>query len=364
MRVIPIIKVCGVSCNCTCSYCFYKYERDRQKIHVMDSENLELLIKEFSGLYDNIAEFDWHGGEPLLAGIEFYKEAVRLQNVYKKDNQLIINKVQTNGILVNDEWIDFFKENNFQIGISLDGPQDFHDCYRKDFSGRGTFTRTLDAYKKLHAAGVRVGIIAVVHDINSKYPDAMYHFFKDLGVRSLTLNPCKGYNIPGKKMNIGMVEPNAYARFMNRFFDLWFADDDPDFSIRQFRNILQRYYGGPYVTCSFAAECEKMLTIDYDGLIYPCEEDFFCSENAYGHLREGLQTIMSKPEFKEYAKHIREMRVDCLDCQYWHYCKGGCTRDYFDQQILQQSKNYYCQAWQEIFSHVISKVKETENKMN
>lgn len=360
MRVIPIIKVCGVACNCSCHYCFYRYERNRQKIQVMNVENLGLLTKEFMSLYELGAEFDWHGGEPLLAGVEFFSQVVATQARYKKPQQAMINKIQTNGILVNNEWADFFKENDFQIGVSIDGPQILHDYYRRDQRGIGTFTRALKAYQLLKEVGVRVGIITVVHDVNSSYPNEMYNFFKDLGVTSLVLNPCKGYNVPGRRISTGMVTPEAYGNFMTKFFDRWFKDDNPDFSIRQFRNILQRYYGGPYISCNFAGQCQNLFTINFDGLVYPCEEDFFLVNDSFGHLSEGLSIIMKKPIYLDYTERVRSIRSNCLNCEYWQYCHGGCTRDYFNNEG-QRIDNYFCFAWKKIFSHILSKVKQAED---
>jgi len=351
MKIIPIIKSTSVGCNLRCQYCFYR-STDQTQVIIMALPVLEKLIKETISFNASRVEFDWLGGEPTLAGVDFYREAVAIQARYRRAGQVVVNKLQTNGTTLNEEWVEFFLKNDFHLGISIDGPPEFHDIYRKDVGGNPTAVKVLNAIKLLQEFGhKRWGTITVITDGNVGNPEITYEFFRSVGITKMAFNPTKGRDESGEQIDIAPT-PYAYGNFMCRLFDCWCKEDNPEVVIRQFHSIMQSLLGGAYRLCTFSGQCQQFFSVDYNGNVYPCEDDYLDNRWCFGNVTQGWQAIQEHSTYLCYSACIEEIRKGCVGCEWYNICRGGCTRYYsiFDEHS--SHTNYYCSAEKTLFTHI------------
>lgn len=318
----------------------------------MKPEVLELVIRQSIQASPKRIRFQWHGGEPFLAGIEFYQLAVELQEKYRLCDQVILNSIQTNGTLINGRWITFLKEKGFSIGVSLDGPEDLHNFARYDAGGKGTFERIMHGIKLLRENGVKFGVIAVINRHNVCYPREMYDFFSREKL-SFSPNACIMRD-PDSGRPVGFsVDPIDYARFMIEVCDSWFEEDNPKFRVRPLVNIIQGLLGVPQKLCEFRGTCEQFLTIDSNGDIYPCDS-FLQEEFCLGNLAAiPLVEVVSTNVYKAYYARRTEIASQCQDCQWFSICSGGCLRHWDGLSNDGVSAwNRFCQSRKLLFEHV------------
>ncbi len=359
MRVIPIIKPQSTFCNLRCEYCFYRETNQEEKVAPMKQSVLEALIRETQTLGDPFVEYDWLGGEPLLAGLDFFHEVVRIQQHYRQNGQVIINKIQSNGVLVDESWVDFFQKNGFQVGISIDGPARCHDRYRKDDKGQGTHQRVLEAIRLLkRAKTVRWGTITVVSRANVESPEEVYRFFLSEGIHKMAFNHVKAFDRhTGSPLEFSPT-PEEYVNFMKTLFDFWLADDDPRIDIRQFHSIMQGILGGRYRLCTYAGQCYRFFSIDYNGNVYPCEDDTPTEEICFGNITEGWQAILNSNKYQQHRQLISDIRKECQQCKWYEVCRGGCSRNYRLYIPGVEHKNYLCEAEKSIFEYVFQQMQK------
>lgn len=318
----------------------------------MTPEILELVIAQSIKASPKRVRFQWHGGEPLLAGIQFYQNAVALQEKYLLPDQKIINSIQTNGTLINEDWVAFLKEACFGIGVSLDGPEHLHNFARVDAAGKGTFTRVMRGVRLLRKSGIKFGIIAVINRHNVSCPREMYEFFSREKL-SFSPNPCVMRN-PETDEPFGLsVDPMDYARFMIQVCDLWLSEDDPKFRVRPLVNIVQGLLGVSHGLCEFRGTCEQFLTIDSNGDIYPCDR-FLHDEFCFGNLTDiSLNEVTETAAYQVYYVQRTEIAERCGNCEWFSVCSGGCLRHW--EGLIEKSgfaRNRFCEARKHIFRHV------------
>lgn len=357
---IFIVKPMGVYCNLRCQYCFYAGcdEEQSQSSTLMDSSILEKLVKEVLSVNRTVAEFNWLGGEPLLAGIDFFNEAVFLQERHRHQGQRIVNKVQTNGTLIDEDWARFFEKHNFSIGISLDGPKWLHDTFRKDVYGKGTYDRIVDGIRLLQRSKLKFGAICVVNSMNVKYPDEVFRAFLGLNITKLAFNHAKGME-DGQPIPLATtVNPIEYARFICRVFDLWLEMDDPKIVVRQVRSVLQALLGGRYRLCTFSNHCHDFFGVSYNGDVFPCEDHPHHKRFSYGNICDGMEAILASPQRKAFQDAVETAKSPCRSCRWWNVCQGGCARDYYLHQEFVQYKNQMCTANKIIFAHISKRLRD------
>lgn len=310
---------------------------------------LERTIKELLIYNQTYAPFNWHGGEPTLAPIEFYEMVVELQNKYKTPQHKIKNIVQTNGTLLNEEWLDFFQKNRFGIGISIDGPMEIHEKYRPD-----SFKQIKRSVEMLKDRNMGFGVICVVNSYNVQFPKEIYQFFKDMGLSSVNIKPCIA--MQGDGLTSFAVDPMKYANFMIEIFDMWLKDDNPNLMIKQFQNILLAYFGGKVRGCSNKyCDCMRFITIDKDGSVYSCNdfvEDF--KSYSYGNiLDKDFNYLLSSSNAQLWNQQMHDVVKDCGDCEFLKSCGGGCTKI-----RLYLNKEYnlaYCKSMRKMIQYLYSK---------
>ena len=324
-----LIKPASSACNIACRYCFYREiaaGRDRGRLAPMSAQTLETLIGEAFRYADGLVSFAWQGGEPMLAGLSFFQRAIELERSLAKETGVRFeNTIQTNGLLIDDAWARFFRENGFLVGLSLDGPREVNDRCRVDRSGRGTFNRVIAAAGRLERQGVDFNIVSVVTPAMAADPAGTYRFLRSRGFRFLQFIPCMSEQ-PGTG-NPYAVRPLEYGRFLADVFDLWYAEyaAGADVDIRQFSNWAQMAAGLPAEECGMCGRCTTYFAVEADGSVYPCD---FYTQDAWrlGSVGDGSDRLFHADASERFMASSVEKPAECLACPHYRLCRGGCRR--------------------------------------
>ncbi|MGM9825507.1 MAG: anaerobic sulfatase maturase [Paludibacteraceae bacterium] len=332
-------KPCGARCNLRCEYCYYRdniQRTDRSETET-EKEWLSAYVRQYIQMKPLGEEvvFIWHGGEPLLKPIRFYEEVVRLQKQYA-DGHPISNILQTNGTLLNEEWCRFFHDEQWTVGISVDGPKEVHEHYRG-----ACFQRVMQGVELLHKYGVAYTIMGVITGESARHPLEVYRFVRQLGTRFLQFEPqCEPY-LPGR------VSAEDFARFYCSVFDEWYAHDIGKVYIELFDNTLAMLMGYPSSTCVFSDHCGNALAVEANGDVFAC--DHFVPELRLGNLfSDSLLSLLSHPELRGLAEAKMPTASSCLSCEYLRLCYGGCPR-YRDEE----GKHVLCEGYKTFFQHTL-----------
>ncbi len=352
MQDLKVIVKVVRGCNLQCTYC-YAGNFQFQPLHIMSRDVLERLIRESLSIATGRVEFCWHGGEPLMAGRDFFSEAIALQNRYKLPEQIIVNALQTNGTLVDEEWIEFLEKNDFGPGVSIDGPAALHNQQRPFANGVGSHAQIMQAIRLWQERGHSIPILCVVTSSSANHPADLFEFFVSAGIKSIDFLPCSKINRTTGKVFDDGVSPQAYADFMIEIFNRWWQLDDPTIRIRYFENILQGLLGGRPTLCKFAATCSHFLTVDTDGTVYPCDDFVGEADFAYGNILEtDLKVMMAGEQRTRFVKEVVQVGRVCSNCKWFEICKGGCSYYRYMRRGRFDDVNYYCLARKRIFEHV------------
>ena len=353
-----LIKPSGSDCNLDCSYCFYK--RRSPQIGAgqqrMSEQVLERLIKDYLQLGFPVAGFAWQGGEPTLMGLDFYQKAVELQKKYALPNQQTSNSLQTTAVLLDEKWCQFLHDNNFLVGISIDGPGEFHDYYRTDRAGKGTFGKVARAIDACVQHKVEFNVLVLLNNKNVRHPDELFDFFVKRNIRYLQFIPCAEKD-PAAKNNIAefSISPKQYGDFLCRLFDRWCEYGPAKLSIRDFDSILSFCLTGRGTLCTFDRQCSQYIVVEHDGSCFPC--DFFVEPDwLLGNILETpIAEIAACDKKKSFARDKQNLCNRCLVCAHLAVCRGGCTKD----KILSADKKtpaaYFCESYRRFFNHAMPK---------
>jgi uncharacterized protein len=351
-----LIKPSGSDCNVDCRYCFYKCRapeigQGRQR---MSYEVLGRLVKDYLRLRFPISGFAWQGGEPTLMGLDFYKKAVELQKHYGIPGQQVTNALQTNGILLNDDWCEFLRQTNFLTGISIDGPKEYHDHYRKNFSGAGTFDKVMRAINKCKEHNVEFNTLTLLNNVNGEHPDELFDFFVQNDIRYLQLIPCVETDPATGQIAPFSITPEQYAKFLCRTFDRWLHYGPEKISIRDFESILSYCVTGRHTICTFDKQCNAYVVIEHTGDVFCC--DFFVEPKwRLGNIFETpIEKLAASSKKKEFARAKRNLCTQCLVCSHLAVCRGGCMKDRapFDKENY-GTQSYFCQAYRTFFDYAM-----------
>ena len=365
-----MLKPAGSLCNLRCKYCYYLEKSklyEDNKNHVITDVLLEKFIKEYIEAQTTPQVlFTWHGGETLMRPISFYRRALELQRYYARGRQ-IDNSIQTNGILLNDEWCRFFKENNFLVGVSIDGPQEFHDEYRRTATGKPSFRQVMKGIDLLNKYGVEWNALAVVNDFNADYPLDFYHFFKDIGCRYIQFTPIVERIVKrtdGLTLAPGMQEggeltgfsvtAEQWGSFLCTIFDEWVHHDVGEYYIQLFDATLANWVGVAPGICTMAKECGHAGVMEYNGDVYSCDH-FVYPEHKLGNLAyKTIYEMMNSDRQKEFSKmKYRLLPQQCRECKYQFACHGECPKNRFlRDKYGNTGLNYLCKGYYQFFEHV------------
>ena len=349
-----LVKPASYRCNLACSYCFYKRVADvyEQPSTFMDHDTLDSMIRTVMRSGARHVSFCWQGGEPTLLGVDFFRDAVEMQNRYASGGQTIENLIQTNGILLDDDWLRFLHDNRFLVGISLDGPVDIHDAYRLDNNGLPTFHKVENAIAGMRNHGVDFNILALIHDKNVKEPDRMYQFLRGNNFNYLQFIPCFEVDEKSGEILPFSVGGKELGEFYCRIFDLWYEDGFPYVSIRLFEDILMYLVDGSLASCCWMDECKSYIVVEHNGDCYPC--DFFVYPEWYlGNItRDDLTSILHGTKRDEFSAMKSDVPPACRGCQWFDFCHGDCTRFRFGRNGTNTNVSQYCEAWSMLLEHL------------
>lgn len=370
--IYVMAKPVGAMCNLDCSYCYYleKGELYRgQRSNRMTDEMLEKFTEEYINCQTTPEVlFTWHGGETLLRGLDFFRKAVALQKRYAKGRP-VANSIQTNGILLNDEWCRFFKENNFLVGISIDGPEHVHDRYRKDKGGRGTFARVMRGIELLQKQQVEFNTLSVVNDYNAHYALETYRFFKEIGSCYMQFSPIverwgdrpDGLELlppgefPDTEMPPWCVDPLDYGRFYCDIFDEWVCNDVGRYFVQMFDATLAGVVGAAPGVCIYGKTCGHAAAMEYNGDVYACDH-FVFPEYKRGNIKtDTLVSMMLSPEQMAFGNAKRNtLPRQCRECRFLNLCNGECPKNRISKTVTgEPGLNYLCAGLQKYYAHVM-----------
>ena len=353
--VTLLVKPVSADCNLSCVYCFYSPKSliDPEEHPRMSEETLRVLTEEALGTGARDVSFVWQGGEPTLAGLEFYKKAVQLQALYRYPAQNIRNSIQTNGVLIDAQWAEFLKKENWLVGVSLDGDEAQHNSYRVD-GGGGTYNGVRKALHLLQSKMVPYNILALLNNVNVKAPKGLYSDLKKEGHRYLQFIPCIEYDPETNEPTNYSITAEEYGRFLIEVFDEW-VKDIPNVFVRDFEDIMIREVTGASPNCVYS-ECGQYLVVEYNGDVYPC--DFYVDpEWLLGNIHEDpIEELANSEKFNEFIFN-RQLPSKCKTCPWQRYCNGGC------QKHVRVDLNYFCDSYKIFFEHADGKIQQLKESL-
>lgn len=360
-----MIKPVGSLCNLKCHYCYYldKAEIYGGKEPRMSEQMLEHFIKEYIAANDvRDVFFNWHGGEPLLAGLDFYRKAMAFQKKYA-DGKHIHNTLQTNATLITREWADFFRANNFLIGVSLDGPQNVHDRYRGGKGGASVFDRVIKGIMELYRAGVQYNVMATVNRQSEGRGLEIYQFLKSAGTRFIQFMPVLEHTkdglivdpqVQGARIAPWSVSPEGYGRFLCDIFDYWVRNDVGKVFVNQFDAVLACWCGAQPGICALAQTCGGNSIIEHNGDLYPCDHFVYEGYKIGNVLETDLRTLMNSTKQVRFGLDKRNaLPDDCIKCKWFFTCHGECPKHRFNTTDKGETGlNALCEGYKLFFAHV------------
>ncbi len=374
-------KPAGPKCNLSCSYCFYLEKENlygENHDFFMSVDTLDSFIKQkIHGQNSSIISFAWQGGEPALLGVDYYRKVVELQKKYA-GGKLIENGFQTNGILLNDEWCSFFRENNFLVGISIDGPEELHNIYRVYKGGQPSFDRVMKGLRLLKKHDVEFNTLTAVNRKNSQHPLKVYNFLKEAGSGYMQFIPVVERAAQSEKLKLippdykgnsevseWSVEPLQYGNFLCEIFNEWVTKDVGRYFVQTFDVALESWLGYQQSLCVFNETCGKALVIEHNGDVYSCDH-YVYPENKLGNIIEQpLESMVyseQQLEFGSSKKH--KLPAYCLNCNVRIACNGECPKHRFNQTPEGESGlNYLCAGYRKFFNHIDPYMKFMANEL-
>ncbi len=366
-------KPVGALCNLSCSYCFY---RNKGKLYpkteqLMSDQVLESYIKQLIEMEpSNQVTIAWQGGEPTIAGVDFYRKANRFALKYLVKGKRILWTIQTNGLLLNDEWCDFFHQNGFLVGLSLDGPKEIHDINRVDNLGNGSFDRVMHSIELIRKHDVNFNILCSVNSKNAIDGAQVYRFLRDTaGARYIQFIPIVerlpiDEQITADKHIVSSrsVEPNQWGQFLIDVFDQWVQTDVGEVFVLMFDWILSSWIGQESTSCIFQHNCGRALVLERNGDVYSCDH-FVDPDHYLGNiLKIPLKQICSLEKQLKFAQNKSQLPKYCVECTFNFACNGECPKNRFIATTAQEpGLNYLCAGYRKFFCHVAKPMQTMAN---
>ena len=366
-----MLKPAGAHCNLACKYCYYLEKNNlyqNSNHHLMSDEMLEQFTREYieAQTMPQVL-FTWHGGEPLMRSIDFYKKALALQKKYAHGKQ-IDNVIQTNGTLLTDEWCEFFAKNHWLVGISIDGPQEYHDHYRVTPTGKPSWEKVMQGISLLKKHRVEWNAMAVVNAYNAEHPLEFYHFFRDNGCLYLQFTPiverltehedgrtlaslADDREIP---LADASVTPQQWGNFLCTIFDDWVRHDVGKTFVEIFDCTLANWMGVLPGICAYSKECGHAGVMEHNGDVYSCDH-FVFPEYKLGNIREQSLIDMLYGEKQQSFSRLKHTSLprQCKECDMEFACHGECPKNRFEKDKYgEPGLNYLCQGYYQYYTHV------------
>ncbi len=360
---VVMAKPVGSFCNLKCGYCYYleteRFDNDPDRLRMSD-DLLETFIRQYISTSPGpIVSFTWHGGEPTLAGLDFYKRAVELQQEYLPEGWSCWNNLQTNGMLLDDAWCSFLAEAHFDVGLSIDGTRLLHDQVRKDHNGKGTYERAVNAVRLLQAHGIQPDLLCTVTSSIAKEPLAVYRALRELNTGWIQFIPIVRRTEDGQILD-ETVSGEAYGDFLCAVFDEWIQNDLGKSDVQLFAEIAMVLSGGTVSLCWMAPTCGRVLIVEKDGAVYSCDH-FVDPEHRIGDIKTAsLSTLVDGPEQNLFGNNKHDLLPQkCRSCAWLALCNGGCLKDRFDfTESGEPGLNCLCDGFEKIFAHAVPRLQQ------
>jgi uncharacterized protein len=352
-----MIKPRGPICNLSCDYCYYL-----PKKHLYPNSDFHMrhdLLADFTRQMIEAqplpqVDFTWQGGEPTLIGLDFFKEAVRLQQAMAPPGMQINNAIQTNGTQLNPAWCRFFKENHFLVGLSLDGPPDLHNAFRRNASGRDHFEAVMRAVRLLKQFQVDFNILCCVHAANIQHPLNVYRFLRDtVGAQFIQFIPIIQRQLDAQNLETDAITPRsvrgaAYGEFLIQIFDDWVRHDVGRVFVQIFDVALGVWYGQPAGLCVFSETCGRALVLEHNGDLYSCDH-FVNPDHLLGNITQTplVDLVKSDQQAAFGARKHTDLPPTCINCKVRFICQGGCPKNRDPSGL-----NCLCEGYQAFFAHI------------
>ncbi len=362
-------KPAGARCNLACDYCYYlEKETLYPAQQVMPDDVLERYIRDhIEAQPGDHVTFAWQGGEPTLLGVEFFRHCVALQQTHA-GGKTIDNAFQTNGVLLDDEWCRFFRENGFLVGLSIDGPRTLHDGYRVNKGGAGSFQKVRDALELLQRHDVAFNTLTVLHRHNADDPLRLYRFLKSIGSRFHQYIPIvERLGVEGTEAGLSLVSPafkgatqvtewsltpQQYGRFLIEVFDEWVRHDADHVSVQIFDSTLSRWSGMGGGLCIFARTCGNAVAMEHNGDVYACDHYVYPDYRLGNIMEQDLVSLVSSDRQVAFGRAKADLTRQCRACNVRDLCNGGCPKHRIAQSADgEPGHNYFCEAYQRFFHH-------------
>jgi uncharacterized protein len=352
------VKPAGALCNLDCHYCYYKDKSilspAASPFQMPESLLEDYIVQHIEAAPGPAVDFSWHGGEPTILGIPFFQKAVELQRKHKPAGWRVRNGIQTNGILLNEEWCRFLQSEGFRAGLSLDGPAELHDPYRVTRGGMPTYTQTMRAYELLRKMQVHTDILCVVHNLNVCAPLAVYRFFRSIGCQYLGFLPAVEQSVV-TATGVSPYTPSAeeYGAFLCKIFDEWIARDAGRIVVQTFEEATRPLLGLEHSLCVFRETCGQIPVLEHNGDFFPCDH-FVDSEHRLGNIQEmPLSQLLESEAQRNFGAAKRDsLPLFCLECEVLALCNGGCPKYRFIQTPDgEPGLNYLCTGLKRFFLH-------------
>lgn len=350
-------------CNMRCRYCYYleksKYYPSHDK-HIMSDETLEIYIRDYIAAQNSPhVIFNWHGGEAMICGIEFFKKAISLQKKYGEGFQ-IINTIQTNGLLITHKWCEFFSQNNFLVGISLDGPKDLHDHYRRTCNGESAYMQTIKGLNLLQRHNVEFNVLCTVNRHNASHGIRIYEHFKSLGVRFMQFIPIverikKDGSLALPTDDDGEIAPWCvdsleWGHFMCDIFFHWIKKDVGERFVSFIDGTLAGYVGVDPGNCRNSSSCGHAMSLEYNGDVYSCDHyvfpEYLLGNIHHTHMRE-LSSSALQMRFAEMK--LKSLPIECIECPYLKLCYGECPKTRIHTSASGGKISHLCEGYKLFF---------------
>lgn len=375
-------KPAGAHCNLACDYCYYL---EKQKLyqngekHVMSDQLTEVFVREYiQSQFGREVNFTWHGGEPMIRPLSYYKKVVRWQRQYA-EGKTILNCLQTNGTLLTPEWCRFLHDEGWLVGISIDGPQNMHDAYRMKRNGAPTWKKVMQGIEMLDRYEVEWNAMAVVNDITAARPLEFYRFFRDeLECRYLQFTPVVerihrhqdgrhlAHVMDGEEYAVApfSVTPEAWGEFLCTMFDEWYRNDVGEMFVQTFEATLANWAGVTPGVCSLSDWCGHAAVMEHNGDIYCCDH-FVFPEYYLGNIRNrGILDMLNSEKQMAFADmKTKGLPAQCHKCQWQFACHGECPRNRFVKtKDGEPGLNYLCEGYRRYFEHVAPFMEELKGR--
>lgn len=355
-----LVKPASADCNLRCQYCFYLKKCELYPdaaAHRMTDEVLETIVSSYLDTEQPVYSFGWQGGEPALMGLDFFKRANDLQQMHGKGSARIANGFQTNGTLVDDAFAAYLSGNKYLVGLSLDGPGEIHDLFRRTANGRGTHSDMVKCVERFQRNNVEFNVLTMVTSESVKRGGEIYDYLCEMGIFHHQYIPCVEFDEKGEPMPFS-ISGEEWGDFLCEVFDKWSTGDARRVSVRLFDGIVDFMVEREYFLCHMGGNCCQYFVVEYNGDVYPC--DFFVDKDSkLGNIMyNSWEEMQSSASYHEFGKQKNQWNSQCSRCPYLAYCSGDCLKHRLCGVGEPTRKSWLCSGWKKFYGHSLPRFKE------